>query len=355
MRALASIALCLLLSVPTISYELPTQPSKPGFGGAPKLVTEHYQRANGAIVLETDGNFVDPYFALRALLTAQDEGLDITRPALAWINWLLPRQLPDGRFQRYCLEGVETSRACKPADADDALLVLWLQLLYRMAPDEMPATWRASATKAEEQLAWLYDHKLGIYAVSRRNPVGLFMDNVEIYAALNDIAASKQRLGQQEAAQRTQVRAQEMAKSIVGVFWDKKHKRFRVSTQWRRKPDFYPDAVAQIYPLLLGLPTPNDHKTEWSAWKKHYGGVWIERKRDSHPWGLVALTAMQLGDYDTAACWMAKAAPFRYSSNWNVLEEAVYQGLEAKLPPTHTGPPKCELTQAGLDGAVRGN
>ena len=334
--------MCLLVLavVPALAYE---------------LSTEHYQRASGAIVLETDGNFVDPYFALKALLTAQDEGLDIRRPALAWIEWLLPRQLPDGRFQRYCLEAGETWRACKAADADDALLALWLQLLYLMAPDEMPAAWRASATKAEEQLAWLYDHKLGIYAVSRKTPVGLFMDNVEIYGALKDIALSQKRLREPEAAQQTQARAQAMANSIVRVFWDKKHGRFRVSTQrhWRR--DFYPDAVAQTYPWLLGLPTPNDRNIEWSDWKRRYGSVWMERRRDPHPWGLVALTAMTLGDDDTAACWMVKAAPFRYSSDWNVLEEAAYQALEAKLPPTGATPPKCEVAKASLSGAWEGN
>lgn len=341
MRAWAAIPVCLLvLGVSAVARELSTQ---------------HYQRASGAIVLETDGNFVDPYFALKALLTAQDEGLDIRRPALAWIEWLLPRQLPDGRFQRYCLNSGETWRACKAADADDALLALWLQLLYRMSPDEMPAAWRASANKAEEQLAWLYDHKLGIYAVSRRTPVGLFMDNVEIYAALRDIAASQKRLGEQAAAQQTEARAQATASSIVRVFWDKKHNRFRVSTQWHWRHDFYPDAVAQTYPWLLGLPTPKDRNLQWSDWRKHYGPVWIERRRDPHPWGLVALTAMQLGDNDTAACWLVKSAPFRYSSDWNVLEEVAYQAIEAKLPPIGTSPPKCEVITAGLHGAGEGD
>ena len=215
---------------------------------------------------------MDPYFALKALLTAQDAGLDIRGPALAWIKWLLPRQLPDGRFQRYCLDAGETWQACKAADADDALLALWLQLLYRMVPGDMPPAWIASAAKAEAQLARLYDQKLGIYAVSRRTPVGL-------------------------------------------VFWDKKHGRFRVSTQWHWRHDFYPDAVAQTYPWLLALPTPNDRQGAWTDWKRRHGEEWIERRRDPHPWGLVALTAKELGDDDTAACWMAKSTPFRYSND----------------------------------------
>ncbi len=312
-----------------------------------QLATPHYQRAGGAIVLQTDGDFVDPYFALKALLIAQDGGLDIRGAAFAWIQWLLPRQLPDGRFQRYCMKPSGQWRACKSADADDALLALWLQLLYRLAPENgLSPDWRVSATRAEKKLARLYDHNLGIYAVSASYRVGLFMDNVEIYAALKDIAESQQRLGERQAAQQTQARAQAMANSIVRVFWDRKHSRFRVSTEWRGKAGFYPGAVAQTYPWLLGLPTPNDPNVAWRDWKRRYGEVWIERKRDPHPWGLVALAAMALGDSDTAACWMEKSAPFRYSSDWNVLEEAVYQVLAAQ-PAVAQRSPRCELADAG--------
>ena len=316
-----------------------------------QFVTEHYQRQSGAIVVETDGDFVDPYFAIKALLTAQDGGLDMSGPALAWIRWLLPRQLRDGRFQRYCRGADGEWHACKSADADDALLALWLELLYRMSPDSgMPPEWKASAAKAEDQLAWLFDHKLGIYAVSRHNAVGLFMDNVEIYAALKDIAASQRRLGDPARAQQTEARAQAMASAIVHIFWDKKHARFRVSTQRHWKQDFYPDAVAQTYAWLLGLPTPEDPRIAWPNWKRRYGAGWMDRRRDPHPWGLVALTAQALGDQNTAACWVAKAAPLRYSADWNVLEEAAYQVLTAMLPPAGPSPRDCELSRASMTG-----
>jgi hypothetical protein len=138
-----------------------------------------------------------------------------------------------------------------------------------------------------------------------------------------------------------------MASSVVRVFWDKKHSRFRVSTQRHWRQDFYPDAVAQTYPWLAGLPTPNDRNVAWEDWKRRYGPEWIERKRDPHPWGLVALTGLALNDRDTPACWMVKSAPFRYSKDWNVLEEAVYQALEATLSPDGE-PPNCEIEREGL-------
>jgi len=334
MRTAAAILLCLLLS-----------PASPALSD--EFAILRYQRAGGAIVVNTGGDFVDPYFALKALLTAQDEGLDIRGPALAWIHWLLPRQLPDGRFRRYCRERSGKWRGCKEADADDALFALWLQLLYRLAPASgLPPEWRASVNKAGYQLARLYDHKLGIYAVSRKNPVGLFIDNVEIWAAFKDISASQRRLGELEAAQPTQARAETMASSITHVFWDKKRGAFRVSTQRQPEHDFFPDAVAQIYPWLAGLPIPQDRNLAWPEWKRRYGEVWIERQSDPHPWGLVALAALELGDEDTAACWMARSAPLRYGREWNVLEDAAYQAIAARLAKIKLSP-QCELAGAG--------
>eukprot|EP00952_Eustigmatos_sp_NYUAD-ZCMA_P001332 5991-Eustigmatos_ZCMA.PRE.1 len=87
-----------------------------------------YQRPDGAITTYLSGDSIDPYFATKALLVAQDAGLDNAAAARRWINWLLPQQLADGRFERYCLKG-ERFLPCRPADADDALLATWMELL----------------------------------------------------------------------------------------------------------------------------------------------------------------------------------------------------------------------------------
>ena len=79
-----------------------------------------YQDAQGAITVHHQGDAVDPYFAMKALLVAHDAGLDMRATGQAWVNWLLPRQGPDGLFERYCKDGSDW-RACQEADADDAL------------------------------------------------------------------------------------------------------------------------------------------------------------------------------------------------------------------------------------------
>jgi hypothetical protein len=297
-----------------------------------QFVPKSYRSAGGALLLNTNGNYVEPYFAAKALITAQDAGLDIQQAGLAWINWALQRQRKDGLFDRYCQKAGADWKPCGPADADDSMLALWLQLLYRLAPDSgIPVEWQASVQKAQLQLARLRNGRLGIYHVSGRNHVALFMDNVEVYSALKDIARAQLRFGDRQAAQITSKQAGDLAAAIDRIFWDNHHKWFRSSMQ-KNQPAFYPDVLAQIYPLLADFPLKNeDARSAWSDWKSRFASAWLEDRYDPHPWGLVALAAMKLGDQSSALCWLSRSEPLRYSHRWNILEEAVYQGLEQKL------------------------
>src|SRR5947209_17847275 len=65
------------------------------------LVPKNYHSADGALLLTTNGNYVEPYFAVKALLTAQDAGLHIRDAGLAWSVWPLQRQDKDGRCNHY--------------------------------------------------------------------------------------------------------------------------------------------------------------------------------------------------------------------------------------------------------------
>jgi hypothetical protein len=306
-----------------------------------------FQAPGGAMVLNPGGNYVEPYFATKALIVAQDGGLDIHEAASAWINWILPRQRADGLFRRFCGDGGKW-RDCAPADADDSMLALWMQLLYRMAPGTgMPADWQHSITLSAKQLEKLYNRRLGLYHVSKRDHVALLMDNVEVYAALKDVSQAQSRLDD-PAAPATSARARHLEIAIQRVFWSRHAHRFRPSMQ-KTRPAFYPDVVAQVYPWLAGMSGPGqDPRQAWAEWKHNYGAAWIERKYDTHPWGLVAQAAEKLGDLDAAACWTAQSNSLRGSSSWNVLEEAVWQSLRARfMQPQMLNPQACSsiLTQ----------
>jgi hypothetical protein len=292
-----------------------------------EFVTERYQQPDGAITLDTTGVYVDPYFATKALLTAHAEGLDIRRPAEAWIAWLLPRQISDGRFERYCRTSKDSWRSCETADADDALLALWLELLYTLAPDgSLPPRWRESARLAERHLASLRDPRRGVYHVSSAEPVALLMDNVEIYASFSAIVDHQKRLGLFRQAQRTAIRATSLRHAIIRVFWKSDLKRYRVTTQKRQSEEFYPDTVAQIYPWFAGLAAPSsDGREQYMHWREQYARGWLSLQQDEYPWGLVALASLRFQDRVTAYRWFEQAAPLRHGQRWNILEEAVYQ------------------------------
>lgn len=309
--------------------------------GATVFYPSTFQAGDGAITLTQGGNYVEPYFATKALIVAQDGGLDVHEAAQAWIDWALPRQRPNGLFRRFCRANANANgndrtdyawRDCAAADADDSMLALWIQLLYRMAPSTgMPAEWQRSLTLAAKQLAKLRNGRLGVYHVSRLNHVALLMDNIEVYAALKDVARGQQRL-HDPAAAATEARADQLDAAIERIFWDRRTGRFRPSMQ-KSPPAFYPDIVAQVYPWLADVSGPGqDPRQAWERWRQTFGAGWIERRYDTNPWGLVALAAEKLGDTSSAACWTSQSDSLRGGSSWNVLEEAVWQSLQAHFP-----------------------
>jgi hypothetical protein len=298
-----------------------------------------FQQPDGAVTLNPGGDYVEPYFATKALIVAQDGGLDVHQAAMAWIEWNLPRQGRNGLFRRFCRTN-EQWRDCAPADADDSMLALWMQLLYRMAPSSgMPTSWQHSIALSDRQLEKLRNRRLDLYHVSKLNHVALFMDNIEVYAALKDVASAQQRLHDPEAST-TDARAEKLAAAIQRVFWDRHAKRFRPSMQ-KNPPAFYPDVVAQVYPWLADVSGPGqDAHQAWGQWKHAFGAGWIERRYDSHPWGLVALAAEKLGDTSSAECWTSQSDSLRGSGSWNVLEEAAWQALRARFPQSQLLDPK---------------
>ena len=44
---------------------------------------------------------------MQALLLAHDNGMEISEPAEKFVNWLLPRQKPDGTFDRFCRDAAK--------------------------------------------------------------------------------------------------------------------------------------------------------------------------------------------------------------------------------------------------------
>ena len=294
---------------------------------APQLDLEGYTDGSGVITVLHGGNSFDPYFTMQALLLAHDNGMDISAPAVKFINWLVPYQKPDGTFDRFCRGGNKKWTACKSADADDSLLAMWIKLL-----DTLPAqlqknpVWLKSRVFSKESLDRLYQPSRGIYMVSHLYLHGLFMDNLEVWSLK---AHAGQNMTPKQLAE-----SAKLAKAIQDTFWEPVNKHYLVSTQLEQRsviPAFYPDHVAQIFPLLVNFPLlPQQPKQYYQNWMKAHRADWLAQGKTDYPWGLVAVLALQQNDTASASCWMRESGSLRHSSRWAVTDETAWQILSNK-------------------------
>ena len=294
---------------------------------ATRLELAGYVDDAGVITVLHGGDSSDPYFAMQALLLAHDGGMDVSVVAGKFADWLVSRQKPDGTFDRFCRGTGKLWTSCKTADADDSLLALWMKLLDTM-PDKLVknAAWQKSYDIAKVSLDHLYQPSRGVYMVSPVYLHGLFMDNLEVWS----LKAHLKKPG-------ASAEAAKLAQAIRTTFWDPVNKRFLVSTQLEQrseKPVFYPDHVAQVFPLLLDFPLFPDAsiaaKAYYKNWMTAHRADWLQQSVTDYPWGVLAVLAEQQNDRESAGCWLRKVSAMRHSSRWAVTDEVSYQLLVTK-------------------------
>lgn len=303
---------------------------------APALELAGYAEDSGAITVLHRGESADPYFAMQALLLAHDNGLDTTILATRFAHWLAPKQKPDGTFDRFCRSEGSAWQSCKTADADDALLAIWLKLLETM-PQQLAKNeaLKKSYAVSKKALDHLYQPSRGVYMVSPVYLHGLFMDNLEVWSYLSHLKSARQ--GE----------ANSLAQGIQTTFWNPVNRQYLVSTQLEQrsqKPAFYPDHVAQIFPLLVGFPLPGlagqGASGYYTDWMRLHRADWLRQSETDYPWGLIAVLASNQGDAPSARCWLRTAAPLRHSSRWAVTDEVAYQIVTSRsLMPAPIGGP----------------
>ena len=282
-----------------------------------------YTDSSGAITILNGGDTTDPYFAIQALLLAHDNGMDISAPATKFANWLVPHQKPDGTFDRFCLSPTKTWVSCKTADADDSLLALWIRLLETM-PEQLaknPA-WFNSHAISKKSLEHLFQPSRGVYMVSPVYLHGLFMDNLEVWSLKAHSKNPKAgELGK-------------LAQDIYKTFWQPVNKNFLVSTQLEQqtqKPLFYPDHVAQVFPLLVGFPLlPQPEKVYYKNWMTKHRAEWLKHGDTDYPWGILAVLAHRQGDKKSVGCWLRETSVMRHSNRWAITDEVAFLILASK-------------------------
>ena len=291
---------------------------------APSLLLDGYVDGEGAITVLHGGDVVDPYFAMQSLLLAHENGMDTAKPAEKFAKWLAPRQKPDGTFDRFCKATGPSWVSCKTADADDALLAIWMKLLETLPqPLQKDAVLEKSYQISKNALEHLFQPSRGVYMVSPVYLHGLFMDNLEVWSLKSHLRQAPRR-----------AEADKLARAISATFWDPVNKRFLVSTQLEQGAQpvaFYPDHVAQIFPLFVGFSAlPEAVPAYYRNWMRRYRAEWLQQGKTDYPWGLIAVLALRQNDRASAACWLRESQLLRHSARWAVNDEAAYQILVAR-------------------------
>ena len=180
--------------------------------------------------------------------------------------------------------------------------------------------WTKSYEISKASLAHLYQPSRGIYMVSPVVLHGLFMDNLEVWSRMVHLKQPQQRAD-----------SDKLARAIHDTFWDPVNKRFLVSTQLEQRaqtPAFYPDHVAQIFPLMFDFPLlPANARSYYRSWMATHRAEWLAQGEADYPWGLLAVLALRQNDKVSAGCWLRQATPLRHSARWAVSDEASYQIL----------------------------
>ena len=290
------------------------------------LNLQQYQLEDGAIRLQHDGAVVDPYFAMKALLAADELGLDIRPAATAWVAWLQPRQESNGSFPRFIRGKGGEWRRFANADADDSTMALWLSLLYRVygQPENMSAALQQSLRNARKALLRLRVAS-GVFYYARGAELGYLMDNAEVLEALRDDCRH---------AGLSCPQADRLEQAVVRVFWNPRRHAWRTATHGEPAAAFYPRSAAQLFPLMAGMQLPAG-QPGFADWLNGEGQPWVvqDEKKLDFAWGLLTLAALKSQREDVARQWWERAAPSRFGRRWNVLEEAIFQGLEQRFLP----------------------
>jgi hypothetical protein len=282
-----------------------------------------FLRPDGAVVVASQGDSVDPYFSNKALIIALEAGLDAVEPTRAWLAWLVPRQRDDGGFDRFCADG-SGWRSCQRADADDSSVATFLHLSALYTQAVRRARVDPLAIKAIDDIAVLANAERkasallerlrtprGTYRAFADEPIEYLMDNTEVYASL--VATGRS------------VQASQLKKAI--------YKHFFVGGEWLpanaayKQFDFYPSALAPAYLWHTGLVSPTILDQAFSAWAHKWGKQWLTLKHDAYAWGLVAWGARHATQQHWIRCWRSRYQDHERMQGWTVLDEAIDLGL----------------------------
>jgi hypothetical protein len=271
----------------------------------------------GVFMLTPGGNKVVPYFSNLAVQTLVRHG-DSKRPEIrVYLQWYVDHTNPDGSIDDF----ERVNGMLVPTGAYDSADSYAATFLSLVADYE-----RASGDKDFVRQNWLRLGQIGGLLASLQDIDGLIwakpgyrvkflMDNAEDYRGLLDYADLLARYDSPEAASYTYEMVDRLAAGVQSKLWLDESQSFAWALYGRYlkalpRHKFYPDDVAQLYPIVYGLLSPMSSRAQnlYGQFNQHYP-YWSEEPLpdDNFPWAVLAYAATLMGDRDRAAGYLAYA------------------------------------------------
>ncbi len=275
--------------------------------------------ANGAILYTPQE--IDPYFANIAAIGMTKDPARMPQ-VIAWMNWYVNHlNWPDkwglyGTTYNYTVSnGVETST--KTADSTDSYAATFLSLAWNAWESGNP-TARAYISSIQYQLdviggvLILTQQSDGLTWATPSYNIKYLMDNCEGYRGLSDLASLYQNAFNSPTKAAYYNAAASRMKNGILTMWQ--NGTWAVYKNWYgnfiapNMGTWYPDATAQIFPVLEGVLGAPDSRVQkayatfnaaWPTWD-----TLSFNSQDPFPWCLVGTAAAAMGDNTRTAAYV---------------------------------------------------
>lgn len=301
------------------------------------------QRDSGAIALTPGSPDINPYFAnlaAQALLTESRYLPQVER----YMDWYLERLNADATIDDHRLADDGREVALGRYDSADSYAATFLSLVAGYVEAGGDPGWVVERRGELDRVAGVMERLTdadGLTWAKPMYPLKLLMDNCEVYRGWTDWGRVLERLGDAAAAGLARERAAGVAQGLARFRQSEGTLAWAVAPLGLRRgsnPErFYPDGVAQFFPLVFGL---SDNPAGYLQFRAAQPS-WHELKGDKFPWMMAALAAYRSGDDAAAEAALATAAG-RYadlSFPWYVTESAWVIRLLAEQERALPAPP----------------
>lgn len=266
------------------------------------------QHASGAFAMTPAQLHINPYFAnvgAASLLYSADYLPTVER----YLDWYLTHLNPDGTIHDFHVVNDRLIGAGS-ADSTDSYAATFLSLVNGWFQAGGNPTWVTAnmpQLKSIEGAILAVTDRDGLTWAKPYYPYKLLMDNCEVYQGWRDWAEVLNRIGRNDEAKVASQRADRLLASIHRFrspdgswAWALSRIGLRLDSYPGR---FYPDGVAQLFPILFGL---TDSPAGYLAFRQAHPQWWQLRTTD-FPWMLVVQVAKLSNDTTAVTAALTQA------------------------------------------------